>query len=157
MSVYMPLWVQTRKWLYQYSMLRWWQVVIHNHSWLVSRSKLPVERMITWIFSLYRVVFTRKVSNTIKDRQPKLGKYFKPWNNITNGTLNPTDNNDITISPKSTEDEKYDEFIMNGEFSVSCHGIRTKFYFQNFSKIMVAMQMIAIVRLNSLKNSMKSQ
>jgi len=65
------------------------------------------------ILSLYRVVFTRKVSNTIKDRQPKLGKYFKPWNNITNGTLNPSD---ITVSPKSADDvETYDEFLMNGE------------------------------------------
>ena len=107
------------------------------------------------VFSLYRVVFTRNVSNTIKDRQPKLGKYFKPWNNITNGTLNPTDS--FTVSPKSTEDEKYDEFFMNGEFSVSYPRIKTKFHFQIFLKIMVAMQMIAIARPNSLKNSMKSQ
>ena len=110
---------------------------------------------ITGILSLYRVVFTRKVSNTIKDRQPKLGKYFKPWNNITNGTLNPTDS--FTVSPKSTKDEKYDEFFMNGEFSLSYPRIQTKLHFQNFLKIMVAMQMIAIARPNSLKNSMKSQ
>ena len=81
-----------------------------NHKWSFKMTHFQL------ILSLYRVVFTRKVSNTIKDRQPKLGKYFKPWNNITNGTLNPSD---ITVSPKSADndDETFDEFLMNGEIS----------------------------------------
>ena len=97
------------------------------------------------------MVFTRKVSNTIKDRQPKLGKYFKPWNNISNGTLNPSE---ITVSPKSADEatEKYDEFLMNGKFKY--FKVKTQIYihFQIFSKISDAKPMIAVAQLSSSKN-----
>ena len=101
-------------------------------------------------FSLYRVVFTRKVSNTIKDRLPKLGKYFKPWNNISNGTLNPSE---ITVSPKSADEdtEKYDEFLMNGKFKY--FKVQSlKIYFQIFSKMLDAKPIIAVVQQSSSKN-----
>ena len=96
------------------------------------------------------MVFTRKVSNTIKDRQPKLGKYFKPWNNISNGTLNPSE---ITVSPKSADEdtEKYDEFLMNGKFKYF-QVQNSNIYFQIFSKMLDAKPMIAVAQLSSSKN-----